>query len=371
MEIHSYFDPADLENIRDEDLLDIWQSIQEGATTPAEAYGFDEPAMISIEKAAHGYYSAKQFAVAGTLYGFLLRMDSKRSTAWRGLGACAHAIKQYELAVHAFRGAVEFGPEDGVSHIFLGEALCQIGEKEEGLKILQDVLAWDSPTPELHPYLKRARAIVEQGGGMPSRDVLRREGMAILEAASQAQQSEAGDGAGEASEPLTYDEDRDIEWDDIQKNPELMSVLKDVQKAVSEGRLTLAEVGGFTDNELDGAYAVSCKYVEMGQVVQAMQIVGYLIFIDPYKSRYYQLTGICMQRLQQYEGAEHFYRMALSLEANDPMSMVYQGECKILGGDLDGGIEIIQEGVELAEQDPVQHQDILERGRALIKQFSV
>ena len=365
--MQSFFDPADLDKIRDDDLLDIWQSIQEGAKTPAEAYGFDEPAMVSVERAAHGYYTAQKFAVAGTLYGFLLRMDSKRSTAWRGLGACAHAIKQYELAVNAFRGAVECAPNDGVAQIFLGEALCQIGEKEEGLAVLNAVLQWESTPPQLHPYLKRAQTIVEQGGGMPNRSVLQREGMAVVQAATQAQAQE-----GDAEpEPLEYDEDRDIEWSDMQKNPELMAVLKDVQKAVSEGRLTLAEVGGFTDNELDGAYAVCCKYVEMGQVVQAMQIVGYLIFIDPYKSRYYQLTGICMQRLQQYEGADHFYRMALSLDKNDPMSMVYQGECKILSGELDSGLEIIKEAVVLAQDDPVEHHDILERAQALIKQFSV
>ena len=48
----------------------------------------------------------------------------------------------------------------------------------------------------------------------------------------------------------------DITADDIVADPALRTLLKEIGQYFKEGKLTLAEIGGFTDQELDGAYAV-------------------------------------------------------------------------------------------------------------------
>jgi tetratricopeptide (TPR) repeat protein len=357
----AYFDPTDLDTMRDDDLWEIWSSIKNGAQNSAQLLGFDENALLSIERAAHGYYAAKKYGMAANLFGFLLRLNVKRASAWRGLGACAHALRQYELAVHVFRLAVECDPGDQICQIFLGEALCQTGQLEEGVAKLQEVLESDAQSSLVTPYRQRAQAIVDADGGIPSREALQKQGLKALAAAV---------GASPDGGVLEYDEDRDIQWSDMQKNPELMSVLGDVKKAVADGSLTMAEVGGFTDNELDGAYAVACKYVEVSQLTEALQLLGFLIMLDPYKGRYYQLMGISLQQLRQYESADRFYKMALRLDDDNPMSMIYRGECKIMGGDIDLGLEFIKKGMDCASGNTQAHQELIARGKTLITQFS-
>ena len=46
---------------------------------------------------------------------------------------------------------------------------------------------------------------------------------------------------------------------------------KELKELINDGRLTWAQVGGFTKNEMDGAYACAAKYAEMGQVMEALQ----------------------------------------------------------------------------------------------------
>ena len=150
----------------------------------------------------------------------------------------------------------------------------------------------------------------------------------------------------------------------------LMENIRELTQAVKEGRLTLAEVGGFSQKELDGAYACACKYAELGQVAQAVQIAGYLIFLNPHDARCYQLVGICMQRLGQYEGADHFYRMAATLDADNAMTAVYRGEAKIMAGQVDEGVGIVKAGLDLAEKEPTQNRELIHRAHALIQQFS-
>ena len=36
----------------------------------------------------------------------------------------------------------------------------------------------------------------------------------------------------------------------------------------------------------------AAKYAEMGQVLEAIQISGYLMFLNPYEAKYYQLASL-------------------------------------------------------------------------------
>jgi tetratricopeptide (TPR) repeat protein len=346
-------------NMPDEDLNDILAAIKQGAERPAELFGFDEPALNAIENIALGFYRARLWDRASLVFGFALRLDPERGSCWRGLGACAHANNELQVAKVCYENALERDPSDLISKVFLGECLCLGGEVPSGLKLLGEAVETGSGDPAVKPYITRARAIVAADGGLPPPLVLKKKGVEIAQDAAK-MLAEAG---------IELDPGRELHLEDIKNNPELASVLVDLTKAFEEGRLSLAEVGGFTDNELDGAYVCACKYAEMGQLGEALQIAGYLIFIDPYKARYYQLVGIALQRLKAYEPAEHFYVLALTLEPNEPRSLVYRGETKIMMGRIDEGLEHIREGIKQAQSVP-DLSEVVERGKTLVKQFS-
>ncbi|MBI5508393.1 MAG: hypothetical protein HY903_06555 [Deltaproteobacteria bacterium] len=350
----------EIAKIPDQDLEEIIAAIKKGAEHPGDALGFGPEALNAIENMALSYYRTKMYDKAAVIFGFVLQMNSARATGWRGLGACMHALKRYELATLCYQSAVQADPNDVVSKVYWGEVLCQTGKKAEGLKLLKEVTAKGTKNDDYKPYVTRARAVVAADGGIPARLVLKKQGEKLAQ--------DAGEALLQGAAGPEYDENREISVEDMQKNPELKKLLGDLAKAVEEGRLTYAQVGGFSQMELDGAYACACKYAEMGQVLQAIQIAGFLMFLDPYGGRYYQLVGICLQRMKQYENADHYYNMALLFDKEDPMSLVYRGESKIMSGKTDEGLQFVKRGIAAAK-GKAEHKDIVDRGQVLVRQF--
>jgi len=347
-----------LDDIDDQSLEDIVGAIQDGCESYADAIGFGPEALRAIEQIALGYYRGRQHSRAAVIYGFILKLNPSYASAWRGLGACCQALREYGLAVTCYRGAIEHDPMDVVSAVFCGESLCMVGEREQGLAVLNKVLEVGTESQTYLPYLTRARAIIAADGGMPAKIVLVREGKKLVRDVTEEMLHTLVD----------FDEDREVNLDDIMSNPQLSPHFRDIAQALRDGRLTYADVGGFTENELDGAYAAACQYVELGQVVEAMQICGYLMMLDSYNARYYQLVGICLQRLKQYEQAVHYYRMALINAPGDAMSLVYQGECTIMAGEVDAGLALVRQGAESCGSDG-DDVAVAERAKQLIRQF--
>ena len=121
-------DPADpLDNLLDEDLMDIYQAIRDGAKTPAQALDFDDDAMDTTESVAQGYLEGKRIDLAGPLYGFLLRMDPGRASAWRGMGVCLQDVGELEAARHCYLQSVLADGSDPISRVYFGECLCRLG----------------------------------------------------------------------------------------------------------------------------------------------------------------------------------------------------------------------------------------------------
>jgi tetratricopeptide (TPR) repeat protein len=345
---------AALEKVPDADLMDIYNAIKEGAKTPADVFGFTPEALNTVESMALAYYRARHYGQAAQLYGFILQMNPKRATAWRGLGACSHGRKEYALARTCYLLAVQYDDTDLISKVFLGETLCLIGEREAGVKYLEEVIAKGATDPACRPYLTRARAVVNAKGGMPPRFIMLEEGKKVVDQAQALMAKEAA------------------EWDNaevskatIRSHPRLAKKLKAVNALLASGGLTLAQVGGFTDNELDGAFGCACQYATMGKFGDAMMITGFLAFVDPYKSRYHQLTGICWQRLKHYVSAKRAYEIALVMDPNDVVTMAYLGECQLLLGQKAGGVETLQKVIKLAAGKP-QLEETARRSQTLL-----
>lgn len=356
-------DKSLVDQIPEQDLEDILAAIRDGATEPGDALGFGAAELNTLERMALAYYRAGYFPQAAVIFGFCLRMNKQRGSAWRGLGACAQALKRFVIAGACYEQALEVDPDDVPSRVFLAECQCQTGRATEALPTLKDVIAKGTTDPNYLPYVTRARALLAADGGIPASIVLRRQGQALVEeSGAMLEKFLGGDELGAGG-------DGELRWEQIKQNTELREVISDLSKAVAEGRLTYAQVGGFTDDELDGAYAVSCQYCNMGEPLKAMQIVGYLIFLDPYKARYYQLAAICMQRLKHYESADEYYGFSLQLDKDDPMSWVYRGEARIMSGAIDAGVELVKKGLSLAGNKP-EFKDLCDRGKVLVKQFA-
>jgi tetratricopeptide (TPR) repeat protein len=141
-----------------------------------------------------------------------------------------------------------------------------------------------------------------------------------------------------------------------------------ISRAVSDGRLTLAEVGGFSEEELDGTYACACTLVHEGRLKEALEIARLLIILDTLDGRYYLLGGTALQGLDQLEAAEQAYIFAAALLPDSVRANIFLGETKIKLGKTDAGLECLQQGVSLEGDDP-DEKELQERARKLIELY--
>jgi hypothetical protein len=72
--------------------------------------------------------------------------------------------------------------------------------------------------------------------------------------------------------------------------------------------------------------------------------------------------------MKQYENADHYYNMALLFDKDNPMSLVYRGESKIMAGKTDEGLALVKKGM-VAAQGKAEFRDIADRGQVLVRQF--
>jgi tetratricopeptide (TPR) repeat protein len=353
-----------LDDIPDETLEQIYARVKDGAQSRAEAYDLDGPALNTVEQMALGMYRAHLYDRAALIYAFLLQLDYRRSSAWRGLGACAHGCKSYEIAAGCYEHAVLFAPDDVVAKVYWGECLCQIGQLDRGLALLQEVCDTPDLPRSMELYVARAQMILDADGGLPPRIQLVKAGKRLYEEAEAEAQEFRATFAPEAP---AYDPGRTIELDDIRNNPALMQGFTEVKKLVAQGKLALGDLAGFTDGEMDGGYRAAVQMIEAGQPLQAMQLVAVLVMLRPYEARFPQLAGIALHRLEQYEAASYFYRAAWALR-RDAMTGVYLGEARILAGQRDKGLETVREGLALAEASG--DKALIARAKVLLEQFS-
>ncbi len=346
-------------DVPDETVGDIILSIKDGAKSPSESLGFTEPALNSLEMMGYAYYRGRKYPEAARVLSFVLSMNPARPTTWRALGGVAQANKNFDAAMWCYTQALQFDPEDLISAMLLGESMCRHGEKKEGVIILRAAVERAEGRAALKPYIIRAKAIIAADGGVPQKTLVVGTALKVLEHASRQQHQ---------AEPFEFDPDKEYTIEEIKRDPALKPLIKDVEKLVKDGKVTLGEVGGFTDKELNGAYKMAVQFLQMKKIKEAMQLAGYLMLIDPYKGRYYQLAGICLQRMKQYDHAVSVYKYSLALDKNEPRTLMFMGECHIMLGEIDKGVELLKKGLGAAGQNREFH-DVVTRGKAILQRY--
>ena len=124
-----------LDDVSDDLLEDLCAAIKDGAENVGDALGFGPGALNSIEEMALSNYRSCRYDDAAKIYAFILRMNPRRSTTWRGLGACAQASKLFKMAAFSYDVALQCDPADVISKVVRGECLCSLGDKEQGLAL--------------------------------------------------------------------------------------------------------------------------------------------------------------------------------------------------------------------------------------------
>ncbi len=155
-------------------------------------------------------------------------------------------------------------------------------------------------------------------------------------------------------------------YDKAIQDPQLAANMDAVQTLFDTGEISIAAMGGFSDEEIDAAYASASHMIEIGRMAKAIKITGTLITLEPRRARNYLLTGLALHRLGKSELAEGYYHAALDLEPDNVHALLYRGEMLLNLGQEKLAAELLQEGIDVAGEAP-ELRAVVSRARVIMQ----
>src|SRR5690606_3670181 len=118
------------------------------------------------------------------------------------------------------------------------------------------------------------------------------------------------------------------------------------------GLITLQELEGISDSEMETIYALGYNFFTYGKYDAAKDIFTGLTAYAPYTAHYWRALGAVNQQLKDYTEAIASYDMAIANNESDVVSYVYRGESYILSGKRDAGLRDLRKVLEVASGYP-------------------
>ena len=132
------------------------------------------------------------------------------------------------------------------------------------------------------------------------------------------------------------------------------------------GLITLQELEGISDEEMEMIYALGFNFFTYGKYDAAKDIFTGLTAYAPYTAHYWRALGAVNQQLKDYQEAIAAYDMAIANDEFDVVSYVYRGESQLLARNRDAGLHDLQIVIQLGADAP-QFGAWVQRAELLLK----
>ena len=130
---------------------------------------------------------------------------------------------------------------------------------------------------------------------------------------------------------------------------QLATVEQLARKCLEEGA-ALADVRGYTDDEMEAVYRFAYNAYQQGKYEDARKLFYFLAENDHTESRYWMGLAACLHLTNQHREALAAYGMAAVLDATNPEAPLRASECYLALRDLDGARQAL-DAVELVCQE--------------------
>ena len=105
--------------------------------------------------------------------------------------------------------------------------------------------------------------------------------------------------------------------------------------AVARGRLALAEVALIPPRELDAMFELAAQYLDTGRDTEATTVLGGLVALFPFSSRFWRAYGVALHRQLEVSRARAAYEAALALEPSHELTRCYLTEILMYLGETE------------------------------------
>lgn len=131
------------------------------------------------------------------------------------------------------------------------------------------------------------------------------------------------------------------------------------------GELTLKDVQGLSDDQMESIYALAYNAFRAGRHDEAHKLFVFLSLFDPFDPRFWLGLGACRFSMGDFDNAVDAYSMAGFIDELDPVAHLRCADCQLALGHTEDAISSLEIAVERATDKP-DHQKTLERAEALI-----
>ncbi len=118
------------------------------------------------------------------------------------------------------------------------------------------------------------------------------------------------------------------------------------------GLITLQELEGINDEEMETIYALGYNFFTYGKYDAAKDIFTGLTAYAPYTPHYWRALGAVNQQRKDYLEAIAAYDMAIANDESDVVSYVYRGESHILSENLEAGLTDLETVLGIGAEFP-------------------
>ena len=118
------------------------------------------------------------------------------------------------------------------------------------------------------------------------------------------------------------------------------------------GLITLQELEGISDEEMETIYALGYNFFTYGKYDAAKDIFTGLTAYAPYTAHYWRALGAVNQQMKDYAEAIAAYDMAIANDETDVVSYVYRGESQILSGNVEAGLTDLERVLQIGGDYP-------------------
>lgn len=143
----------------------------------------------------------------------------------------------------------------------------------------------------------------------------------------------------------------------------------DIVVGMIKGDVTLRDVQGLTDDQLEAVYATAYNHFKVGHAEKADRLMSFLCLFEPRSAKYWTGLGAVRMSQENYDGAIYAYGMAARIDIDAPRPPFRIAEALMAIGNRDGAKEALELAIENAGDDE-KFEDIRERAQALLALLS-
>lgn len=119
----------------------------------------------------------------------------------------------------------------------------------------------------------------------------------------------------------------------------------------ADGKATLKEVRGYSDEELFTIAKIAYFFYHQGRLKEARTLLQGLYAVNPTDAYVAKAIGVVELAGGNAEGAAQFYDLAIKLAPGDPAAYISRAEVRLSLGQKSGAIEDLRRALETSKQE--------------------